>query len=305
MRRTAMGGADGSPACGHSGKCRRFFAAVPPGLCRSAGLGAERPKIRCAEKMIQICFGVILVKNTKTIVGAFLALFLSAGCVALVLFFTLGTGPVQTAASDSVFEPEDPFSVPVLNRTLLALLDGDNSVLRDNFYGRCYAETTQRGTARLTYLSPYLSIQFKRLDEPEDVWLEGNSEGFYDENPFVDELSIIQIDLCEEIDPKAPALERHVSLRQLIQTNQPITYTMLCEVLEQTPELKHRDNAYYDGITVSEGISSAQKTNRIGERINGGEEEALFVVDGVKIRVSFINVEDEQIAFFARLEKAG
>ena len=75
-------------------------------------------------------------------------------------------------------------------------------------------------------------------------------------------------------------------------------------MLEQTPELKHRDNAYYDGIAVSEGGSSAQQTGRIGERITGGEEEALFVVDGVKIRVSFINVEDEQVAFFMRLEKA-
>lgn len=243
-------------------------------------------------------------KNTKMIVAAFLVLFVCAGCAALVLFFTLGTGPVQSAASDSASGPEDPLAVPVLNRTLLDLLDGDNSVLRENYYGRCYAEVTQRGAARLTYLSPYLSIRFARQSDPFDGWLEGNSEGFYDDNPFVDDLSIVQIDLCEEIDPKAPSLERHVSLRQLIQTNEPITYTMLCEVMEQTPELKHRDNAYYDGLTVSEGISSAQQTGRIGERITGGEEEAVFVVDGVKIRVSFINVEEEQIAFFARLEKA-
>lgn len=245
-----------------------------------------------------------MMKNIKTIVAAFVALFVCAGCAALALFFTLGIGPVQPAAPDSASEPEDPFAVPVLNRSLLALLDGDNSVLRDNFYGRCYAEMTQRGAARLTYLSPYLSIRFKRLTEPEDAWLEGNSEGFYDENPFIDDLVIKQIDLCEEIDPKSPALERNISLRQLIQTNRPITYTMLCEVLEQTPELKHLDNAYYDRLAVSEGVSSAQQTNRIGERITGGEDEAVFVVDGVKIRICFLNAEEEQIAFFARLEKA-
>lgn len=243
-------------------------------------------------------------KNIRMIAGAILTLFVCAGCVALALFFALGDGPAQSAASDSASGPDDPFAVPVLNQSLLDLLDGDNAALRENFYGRCYAEMSQTGAARLTYLSPYLSIRFKGLNEPEDAWLAGNSEGFYDENPFIDDLVIKQIDLCEEIDPKAPALERHVSLRQLIQTNEPITYTMLCEVLGQAPELRHRDNAYYDGVTVTEGISGAQKNNRIGERITGGEEEALFVVDGVKIRVSFINVEDEQIAFFARLQKA-
>lgn len=256
-------------------------------------------------------------KNTKTIVGAFLALFVCAGCTALLLFLTLEAGLNvgdilnlgglnQSAPPDSGsgVSLEDPFSVPVLNRNLLSLVGGNNSALRETCFGRCYAEMTQRRTARITYLSPYLSVQFGPQEDPSDAWREGNAEGFYDENPFADRLSIIQVDLCEEIDPTEPSLERQISLRQLIQTNEPITYTVLCEVLEQTPELRHRDNAYYDGMAVSEGVSSAKTTNRIGERITGGEEEAVFVVDGVKIRVCFINVEDEQIAFFARLQKA-
>ena len=251
-------------------------------------------------------------KNIKMIVGAFLALFVCSGCAALLLFFTLEGGLrsesslSQISLLDSGFSAssEDPSSEPELNRALLSLLGSDNSVLRETCSGRCYAEVTQRETGRLTYLSPYLSVQFKRQAGPFDGWLEGNAEGFYDENPFVDGLRIVQIDLCEEIDPEAPSLERQISLRQLIQTNELITYTMLCEMLEQTPELKHLNNAYYDGVAVSEGISGAQKTGRIGERITGGEEVAVFLVDGVKIRVSFFNAEDEQIAFFARLEKA-
>lgn len=245
-------------------------------------------------------------KNIKIVAGAVLALLFSAGCAALLLFFALGGGQSPGAPSDSgpgAFS-EDPFAVPVLNRSLLALLDSDNSTLRENYYGRCYARMTQRGTARLTYLAPYLSIQFAPSDDPLDVWLDGNSEGFYEENPFVDELSIFQIDLCEEIDPKKPSLERNVSLRQLIQTDELITYALLCEVLEQTPELKHRDNAYYDAVAVSEGISEAQKNYRLGRKIAGGEEYAVFFVDGVKIRVSFINTKEEPVAFFVRMEKA-
>lgn len=236
-------------------------------------------------------------KNIKTIVAAFLELLVFAGCTALVLFFTLEGGP-----GAGLFG-KDPFAGTGLNRDLLSLLGSDNSVLRESDYGRCYARMTQRGTARLTYFSPYLSVQFAPREDSQDVWLEGDSEGFYDENPFADDLSIVQIDLCEEIDPQVPSIEQQISLRQLINTSEPITYALLCEKLGQTPELKHRSNAYYDPVAVTEGGSYAQKNYRIGQRITGGVEMAVFRVGDVKLQMSFIKAEDEYLAIFARVEK--
>ena len=103
-----------------------------------------------------------MMKNRKMIVAVLLALLACAGCAALMLFLIMGGGPAQSSAADSVSGPGDLSSASVLDRSLLSLLDGDNSVLREKYSGRCYAEVTQSEAARLTYLFPYLSIRFAR-----------------------------------------------------------------------------------------------------------------------------------------------
>lgn len=254
-------------------------------------------------------------KNKKLLAGIFLAVNLLAVCAAVLLFSVSEDGRPFFAqnrndADDSAAAaPADPGEIPVLNPALLSLLDGDNAAVRQNYYGRCYAEVTLRGNFSLTYFTPYLDIHFEPEGDSADGWRQaGDTDGFYDENPLVDSLSVTRIDLCEEIDPKGPSLlGTQDSMRQLIQTTQPITYELLCTVLEQTPELIHRDNVFYDASHVFDDPeargSAEERAHRIGERVTGGEEVAVFVVDDVKIDVSFIRVEDETLAFYMVMEK--
>lgn len=254
-------------------------------------------------------------KNKKLLVGIFLAVNLLAVCTALLLFPVFEGGRAgfaqnrNDAADSAATAPADPGEIPVLNPALLSLLDGDNAAVRQNYFGRCHAQVTPRGNFALTYFTPYLAIRFAPEDDPATGWRqEGDTDGFYDENPLADGLSVIRIDLCEEIDPKGPSLlGTQDSIRQLIQTTEPITYELLCTVLEQTPELVHRDNVYYDASHVFDDPeargSAEERAHRMGERVTGGEEEAVFLVDGVKIDVSFIRVEDETLAFYMVMEK--
>lgn len=252
--------------------------------------------------------------KTKIFVGIFLAVNLLAVGTALLLFSGFEGGRTafapnrNNALSDSSGLSSDE-SVPVLNRDLLSLLDSDNAAVRQTYFGRCYAELTPRGNFRLTYFTPYLSLHFAREKGSDSGWPEGYSDGFYEENPLADGLLIRRIDLCEEIDPKEPSLlGRQLSLRQLIQTTGPITYDLLCEVLEQTPELSHIGYVYYDPGFIfddPEARSAAEEgAFRGGQRITGGEDVAVFLVDDVEIKVSFIHVQEETLAFYIILQKA-
>lgn len=255
-------------------------------------------------------------KKTKLLVGIFPAAILLAVCAALLLFFAFGGGRTALAqnrndapAGGSEGLPADQDPVPALNPALLSLLDSNNAVLRQSYFGHCYAEVTLRGNHELTYFAPYLAFRFAPEDDPAAGWRqEGDSDGFYEENPLADGLSIIRIDLCDEIDPQKPALlGQQDSLRQLVQTTEPITYDLLCTMLEQTPELSHRNNVYFDapfvrGDPAARGAEE-ERVHRNDQRVSGGEDVAVFLVDDVKLTVSFIRVEEETLAFYITVEK--
>jgi len=263
-------------------------------------------------------------KKAGTLAGAVGTLILLIGCAALPLSTVSGESETASAHSgdfpssstsdqsspsfdSSVSSSAEPVSEPVLNEALLSLLGSDNSTLRQYRSGRCHARLTMRGTLQLTWFSPYFSIQFAPLRDSAAGWLEGSTAGFCEENPFVDDLSILQIDLCEVIDPQIPSLEQQPSLRQLIQTDETITYAFLCEALQQTPELSHTESVFYDAAHVSGDPAAqtvdAEHDHRIGQKINGGEYTAAFFVDDVQIRVSFILSQEEYLAYGISLEK--
>ena len=252
-------------------------------------------------------------KNTRMFVSIFLGVTLLAICAALLLFAVFGGGRPASAPGESDAPAGGALSdgsAPVLNPTMLSLIGSDNAAVRETYFGRCYAQVTLRENFRLSYFTPYLAVEFAPGDDLSAGWRqEGDSDGYYDDNPLADDLTVLQIELIEEIDPKAPALlGQQYSLRQLIQTNEPITYELLCEVLGQTPELDHKNNVYYDAGYVSgdpEARSSdEQRTHRSGERVTGGHDVAVFEVDGVKLTVIFICVEDQTLTYYAKLEKA-
>lgn len=266
-----------------------------------------------------IRFEVISMNRRRILAGAFLALALLVGCAspppvqspesggdassANASLPTVSTPGVNTALPDSDFSFSSVESAPefTLNESLLSLLNSDNATLRQIRDERCYAELTLRGTLRLTYFSPYFAVQFAPETNPSDGWVEGGSAGFYEENPLADRLPIIEIDLCEVIDAQAPSIERQVSLQQLIQTDEPVTYASLCEALGQTPELSHTEDVYYDATYISGDFTAsgadAEQNHISGEKISGGTDTAIFSVDGVKIAVRFIRVRGELLAF--------
>ena len=251
-------------------------------------------------------------KNKKMLVGIFLAVNLLAVCAALVLFAGFWDGPTAPAAgrNNAVSGAESDGSVPVLNPLLLSLLDSDNGTLRQTYFGRCYVEVTQRGNFRLTYFTPYLAVQYAPENDPSTGWRnEGDSDGYYDDNPLADGLLVRRIDISEEIDPKGPALlGQQYSLRQLIQTDKPITYDLLCEVLEQTPELEHKNNVYYDASYIFDDpearSSEEQRIHQADQKVTGGHDVAVFKVDGVEITVYFIHPEEEYLAYYVKMVKA-
>lgn len=250
-------------------------------------------------------------KSTKILVGIFLAVNLLAVCAALLLSAGIGDGRTASAPgrNDAVSGAAPDGSVPVLNPALLSLPGSDNGTLRQTCSGRCYAEVTQHGNFRLTYFSPYLSVQFAPEDDPSTGWRnEGDSDGYYDDNPLADGLLVRRIDISEQIDPKGPALLGEQSgLRQLIQTDEPITYDLFCAVLGQTPELDHKNHVYYDAGYIFDDpearSSDEQRIHQADQKVTGGHDVAVFKVDGVEITVYFIRPEEEYLAYYAIMEK--
>lgn len=262
-------------------------------------------------------------KKIELFAYAFLALTLLVGCTSPPLAQSHESGAASSTSgssavsmpgamtalpdSGSSLSPAETAETAVLNQELLSLLDSDNAGLRQNRSGRCYTEITLRGTVQLTYFSPYLAIQFAPEGNPSDAWREEGSSGFYEENPLVDHLMVLQIDLCEEIDPRAPSVGQQTSLQQLLPTEEPITYASLCEVFGQTPALSHTDDVYYDATSISGDPAArgadAEQDHTLGEKISGGTDQAVFSTDGVRITVQFIRVQEEYFAFHARIEK--
>ncbi len=193
-----------------------------------------------------------------------------------------------------------------LDEGLLALLGSENADVKQSLGGECYAEMTPRERARITYFSPYLSLQFALAREGEEVWLTGGADGVYAENPFADGLRVREIELCDEIEPDTPSLEAQPSLRQLFQCSEPLTYDFLCAALGQTPELRYIDRAFFDGDFVSAGSEpdSSGRGRQVGQQITGGQDRAEFKVDGIRLTVDFLRTEDALLAFHAIVRKA-
>lgn len=209
---------------------------------------------------------------------------------------------VSSAASDpsaGVSESSDtaPFD---LNDELFELLAGDNSLLKQMRQGSCYAEIPGRGTARVLYFEPFLDVQMLPSEEGTDtVWREGCGEGLQEENPFADDLPVIELTVMDKIDPLAPAVLEQDSLRQMFKTDELITYQMLCERLNQTPELDHTEEVYYNE-PIPENFPL---DNDPGEKITGGDWKADFSTESVRLTVNFIQTDNELVAYRAVLSE--
>ena len=131
------------------------------------------------------------------------------------------------------------------------------------------------------------------------IWREGYSEGHQTENPFVDDLQVMELTLEDEIDPLTPTVIQQDSLRQLFVTDALITYSLLCESLGQRPELVHVEDVYYTA-PISE---SWPLNSNPGQKIAGGEWHADFSVESLRISVNFIQTDGEFIAYRAVLSE--
>lgn len=208
------------------------------------------------------------------------------------------------APAPSAPEPDAP--ALTLDEGLLALLGADNAAVRQSHDGACYAEITPQDRARITYFSPYLSLQFAPAKEGEETWRAGAAEGSCEENPFADGLRVREIELCEEIEPGTPSLDGQPSLRQLFRCEEQISYEFLCAALEQTPELRYINLALYDGDFVSDRSDAGSgRDHHVGDQIAGGQDRAEFRVDDLRLTVDFLRMEDgARIAFHVILRKA-
>lgn len=210
--------------------------------------------------------------------------------------------PAETASAPggqlaAESEAPAPFA---LNEELFALLEGDNAALKQMRKGRCYAEITGRGTARVLYFEPFLDVQMIPPEEGKLAeWREGYGEGSYLENPFVGDLSVLELTAEDEIDPLAPAVFEQDSLRQLFVTDALITYPLLCEGLGQTPELAHTEDVYYNA-PIPENWPLG---NDLGYPITGGDWRADFSVDELRLTVNFIQTDGEYVAYRATLSE--
>lgn len=227
-------------------------------------------------------------------------------CAALfgVLFLPACAGVPESAASAS----QPPASISQsgsavafeLNSAFFDLLEGDNAFLKQTRQGSCHAEITGRGTARVLYFEPFLDVQMILPEEGSlAAWREGYGEGSYLENPFVDDLPVLELTVEDEIDPLAPAVFEQDSLRQLFVTDALITYPMLCEGLGQTPELTHTEDVYYNA-PIPENWPLG---NDLEHLITGGDWHADFSVDELRLTVSFIQTDGEYVAYRATLSE--
>lgn len=208
---------------------------------------------------------------------------------------------VPAAASAPAGGSESAAPAPfALNGELVALLEEDNAALKQMRQGSCYAEIPGRGTARVLYFEPFLDVQ---MIPPEEgafaAWREGYGDGGYLENPFVDDLAVLELIVEDEIDPLAPAVLSQDSLRQLFATDALITYPLLCDGLGQTPELTHSETVCY----LAPRRENWPMGSDPGLEIAGGEWHADFSVDELRLTVGFIRVDDEYVAWRATLSE--
>lgn len=205
----------------------------------------------------------------------------------------------ESGSSDEISGVGETSSLE-LNKELGALLEKNNAVLKQRRQESCYAEISGRGTARVLYFEPFLDVELIPLEEGvSTIWREAYSEGHQTENPFVDDLQVIELTLEDEIDPLAPTVIQQDSLRQLFVTDALITYSLLCESLGQRPELIHVEDVYYTA-PISENWPL---NNNPGQKIEGGEWRADFSVESLQISVNFILTDGEFIAYGATLRE--
>lgn len=152
----------------------------------------------------------------------------------------------ERGSSDAISEVGETSSLE-LDKELSALLGKNNAVLKQRRQKSCYdAEISGRGTARALYFAPFLDAELIPLEEGvSTIWREGYIEGHQTENPFVDDLQVMELTIEDEIDPLTPTVIQQDSLRQLFVTDALITYSLLCESLGQRPELIHVEDVYY------------------------------------------------------------
>lgn len=237
---------------------------------------------------------------------------LLAFALACVLTLCACGGAVSSVGQpETASVPAQPSSVPgeaasgeaaplELNKALFKLLQGDNAALKQIRQGNCYAEIPGRGTAQVLYFDPFLDVQ---MIPPEEgtfaAWREGYSEGHQTENPFVDELPVLELTVEDEIDPLAPAVSGQDSLRQLFVTDALITYQLLCDDLDQTPELTHTGDVYYSAPIPENWPLGSDP----GQPITGGDWCADFSANGLRLTVRFIRADGEYVAYRATLSE--
>lgn len=205
----------------------------------------------------------------------------------------------ESDSSDGALEIGGTLSLE-LDKELSALLEENNAALNQRRRGSCYAEISGRGTASVLYFEPFLDAELIPLEEGgSTIWREGYSEGHQNENPFVDDLQVMELILEDEIDPLAPTVLQQDSLQQLFVTDALITYPLLCESLGQSPELMHVEDVYY----IAPVSENWPLNNDPGQKIEGGDWRADFSVDSLQISVNFIQTDGEFVAYRAVLSE--
>lgn len=207
----------------------------------------------------------------------------------------------EPSGAAAPISPSESIVPEVVNQELLNLLGKENAQLKEKYEGNCYADVNGMGAAMLEYYEPYLGFVFDPTADPmSDVWNGKNEKGECQSNPFADGLTIAKIILQENMEPSTPTVITQNSIHQLFQTEREITYSFLCEELEQEPTLQHVQDVFYTPLKNAEDREKSM--NEPGKRIEGGVYRAEFVLEAAQIEVSFVKSDEAYIAYYAMLQ---
>lgn len=201
---------------------------------------------------------------------------------------------------------EEAEDIPFIHQELLSLLGIKNSKLKELYTGECYAYEGSLNFPALAYQNPYIEFVFAMPKggiyaayETPPAASEGNgwiSRKKYLNNPFVDELEVMQIQMWAEFNPETEEIDNQKGLYQLFNTKEPITYELLSAQLGLSPRMTVNESLFYSPIQEYPNNPEAGSVRIMRERYC-----ALYDLEGVRLHIDYIKEGESHIAYFVEL----
>lgn len=193
--------------------------------------------------------------------------------------------------ADDISEETENGENAFVNTQLLLLADGQIYELEALYGENYFIHEVGLMTGALEYYNPYICIYFY----PSSYFnASGLPQNETEQNPFArEDLPITGIYLQAELDFEQGTIINQNSLKQLFNTEEQITYTLLAKQLGQSPALLH--NAEGGAVKITEYQISEWAP------LGGGTYNADYIIDGHNISVYYIENSGEYIADAAEI----